>query len=465
MEVKRKEKTLAGMFLKYVVLFCTSTILLICGIFLLLQCAASAGLVLPANAAEVQLSENAEQIRKAGESLEKWIPEGCTYGVYNTEGVYLKGNFSEQEQKSSWIQYRKDNVYAANRGYYRFIYLNDGNICIVKYRLLMRYAITKLNDFIPAPEIFMFLMDVVLIILNVIFLSRRFAKKVKAELQELGVITEKIAGNDLEFETKASDIKEINQVMLSLGRMKDALQESLKVQWDMENQKQDQLSALAHDIKTPLTIIRGNTELLKEGELSEENRECAEYVLTNVQEIEQYLETMKQILRGTEEEADKRVFRCERLEERFRETAKQLSMAEKIPVSYTVEPLEGEICCDETNILRAWCNIISNAAEYTDRQRGIDITIKPGCRENRIYLAACVRDYGGGFSAKDLQYAEKEFYSGDTSRHDRRHQGLGLTIAKKFAEEQGGFLEYGNSDSGAGAEVALWLKIVEKCHQ
>ncbi len=71
MEVKRKEKTLAGLFLKYVALFCVNTILLAAGVFLLVICLSSAGLLLPANYAEVQLSEDVMQIRGAGDSLEQ----------------------------------------------------------------------------------------------------------------------------------------------------------------------------------------------------------------------------------------------------------------------------------------------------------------------------------------------------------------------------------------------------------
>lgn len=67
---------------------------------------------------------------------------------------------------------------------------------------------------------------------------------------------------------------------------------------------------------------------------------------------------------------------------------------------------------------------------------------------------AAVRDYGAGFSDRYLQYAAQEFYSGDASRHDRRHQGLGLASAKRFLEAQGGFLEYRNADEGMGQK---WL--------
>ena len=458
MEVKRKEKTLAGLFLKYVAFFCVNTILLAAGVFLLMICLSAVGCLLPANYAEVQLSENVVYIRGAGDSLEQWIPQGCTYGIYSTDGLWLTGNFPVQEQESAWNHYENNTMYAEYKGYYRFIPMDDGNVCIVKYHLIMRFSNEKLNELLPAPELLIPILDIILFILNAVLLSQRFAGKVKVQLRELRMITDKISQNDLEFETKTSDLKEINEIMASLGRMKDTLKDSLKAQWDMEKQKQEQLSALAHDIKTPLTIIRGNTELLKESGQAEEESECIEYILENVEEIEKYLENMRQVIYGDRQEADMVVLRCESLKETFRETAKQLSTAGKIPVSFDIRSFDGRICCNEAEVLRAWSNIVSNAVEYTNCQRGIMISIRTEYKESRLYFVAAVRDYGTGFSARDLQYADKEFYSGDASRHDRRHSGLGLAIAKRFAEDQGGFLEYKNCSDGTGAEVELWLK-------
>ena len=57
--------------------------------------------------------------------------------------------------------------------------------------------------------------------------------------------------------------------------------------------------------------------------------------------------------------------------------------------------------------------------------------------EGQEYLTATVRDFGKGFSEQDLIYADQEFYSGDASRHDRTHQGLGLAIAKKILKRAG----------------------------
>ncbi|MCM1125287.1 MAG: HAMP domain-containing histidine kinase [Lachnospiraceae bacterium] len=457
MEVTRREKTLAGLFLKFVVLFCVSTFLIVAGVFVLVLCAASAGLLLPANYAEVKLAENAVQIRESGDNLERWIPGGCTYGVYNPDGAYLTGNMPEDEQESAWEHYQKNNMYAEYKGYYRFLSLKDGNICIVKYYLIMRYSSEELNKLLPAPEALMPILDIFLCVINAVLLSIRYAKKMKMQLRQVRRITEKIAENDLEFETKTSELREINEIMTSLGRMKEALQEALKAQWDMERQRQEQLSALAHDVKTPLTVIRGNAELLNEGELAGEERECIRDILLSAEEIEKYLKTMNQVIYGIRQETEPAVLPCRVLERRFRETARQLTTAEKIPAVFDIRTAEGAVICNEPEILRAWSNIVSNAVEHTDRRMGISISIRTKVREGTSYLRASVQDYGAGFSAKDLQYADKEFYSGDTSRHDRGHSGLGLAIAKRFAEEQGGFLEYGNCDKGA--EAALWLKM------
>ena len=97
--------------------------------------------------------------------------------------------------------------------------------------------------------------------------------------------------------------------MSSLSGMKEALKDSLTRQWDAQQQKKEQLAALTHDIKTPLTVIKGNAELLAETDLSAENRECTDAILANVGSMEQYLEHMRQLLYGRDR-AEETEVRC-----------------------------------------------------------------------------------------------------------------------------------------------------------
>mgnify|MGYP002341852599 CR=1 FL=1 len=92
-----------------------------------------------------------------------------------------------------------------------------------------------------------------------------------------------------------------------------------------QQQKKEQLAALTHDIKTPLTVIKGNAELLAETDLSAENRECTDAILANVGSMEQYLEHMRQLLYGRDRAEETEVVTCARLKEQFKEAAMQIA--------------------------------------------------------------------------------------------------------------------------------------------
>ena len=420
---KRRQKTLTGLFLKFAALFCLDTfgIGMFCLVFLVLS--PMTGFTLPANYAELQLTDHTEEIKAAGTEVEALIPDGCRYGIYDATGRFKTGTFSADAQKRAWQGYKNGSKYASMGKYYRYIKQNSGDICIVKYDLHMRYAYDKLNGIVPSLEILTPVLGVVLFFLHAILLSGHFAKKLKRELTG----------------------------------MKEALKDSLTRQWDAQQQKKEQLAALTHDIKTPLTVIKGNAELLAETDLSAENRECTDAILANVGSMEQYLEHMRQLLYGRDRAEETEVVTCARLKEQFKEAAMQIAAAEKVPVDFQEDSLCGNVCCKPGPVGRAWKNVVSNAVEHTDRARGIVVRLQMEVYEGQEYLTATVRDFGKGFSEQDLIYADQEFYSGDASRHDRTHQGLGLAIAKKFLKEQGGMLCFYNH-AESGAEVVCRIK-------
>lgn len=458
MEMRKKQKTLIDLFFRFIVLFCINILLIFAGAVLLLMLSVNIGLTLPANRAETELAEYVTEIQAAGLSPDAWIPKGCTYGIYSADGTWLKGDFSVRDQKLAWSQYQKGDKKASAGNYYRYIVQDNQNICIVKYSLYMKYTLDRLNRILPPPEILFFVAEAVLFILNVVLLSGHFAKKLKQELGKVQGITEKIAENDLEFEAAASDIREMDEVLFSLSKMKTALKTSLTRQWSLEEQKREQLAALTHDIKTPLTIIKGNAELLAEADLSSEDKACTQYILENVNSMEQYLAHIRQVLNGQEYTQDDGWISCSDLAEQMKSAAVQVAAAEKMPATFYMEVPDGNVYCNTERLLRAWKNILSNAAEHTEKVRGIEVRFGACTVEKEPFMQVCVRDYGRGFSAKDLIYADQQFYSGDTSRHNRDHQGLGMTIAKNFLEEQGGRMVFGNHGE-VGAEVVCQIKM------
>lgn len=576
MEIRKKKISLAGLFGRYIFMFVTGTFFaaLISGAVMFFLILIPSGPFLPANYAEQQLINTKETLQEADITEEEMIPSGSLYGVFDREGSFLYGTFDEEVQKDAWKKYKTDTIYPQGKGYYFFVEKNNGEICIIKYFVAMRYAKEKLNEILPSPETFNMILTlgvfITLTVLNGCYLSGKFGRKLKKQLACLTEATARISENDLEFAAETSEIREVDEVMASLEKMKEALKVSLKTQWDTEQLKKQQLSALTHDIKTPLTVVRGNAELLVEAELQEDDRECAEEILKNTGFIADYLDSMRQVLKGQKEQKSWQEVSVEELSGEFCDFVRQLAAVRKIPLSFEVRtekqlqkkeakkdsgknvnqdifPLEGSpkeaksiLCCKE-EILRAWGNLVDNAMEHTDPEKGIRVTIereilqedfakeegsagrqvfignqdfmgkqyfaekakcvksydsvrnqdlmeKHGFVENqefgkkaeimgeedsagktdfirisdsgqdhREYLRVSVRDYGSGFSQKALLHGKEAFFSGDESRHDRTHQGLGLSIAADFMKRQGGFVEYHNVDKSQGAEASLWI--------
>lgn len=449
--------TLAGLFTRYMLLFCVNVAVILILILGIIAALLRGGILLPANYAELWIKENQEKYRKADHIDAEMLPPGCAYGVYENEETFLYGNFTQEELQGAQRAYRGGYTGLEAGRYYYFIEREDKTICAISYPIKMRFRKEAWNERIPEAESFVILLAALMFLVllggNAILLSRKFANALRKRLEELNRITGKIAANDLDFAAGGSDIREIDDVMRSMDKLKDALRSSLQEQWLQESRKREEMSAIAHDIKTPLTVIRGNAELLLEVEQTEEQRESTAYILSNAQQITGYLNRLREVLQGTQGEEERVCLSAEEFVKLLCERAEELAAAQQLPVRCEHTEMKGMLVCNPEMLLRAWGNLLSNALEYTDRAAGIRVCIREqeaggrdaeGETDRRSCWIAEVFDYGRGFSAKDLRYADQKFYSGDESRHDRTHQGLGLAIARQFAGSQGGDLGYGN---------------------
>lgn len=459
--MRRREKTLAGMFLKYISLFCINTLLLAAALLILFEFWLIKGIVLPANFGERFIQKNISAIVNDEIVSEEVIPEGCFYGVYDSGGTWQYGTFSEEEQTSAWEHYLKNQTTAeyGHRQFYSFYERKNGEIAIVRIYMTARFAGEGSKNTVLNPETLLVGGFVVLFLFQAFLLAKIFAKQLKRQLRTLQQVTEKIADSNLEFETAHSDVREIEQVFLSLNRMRDALKTSLEQQWEAEQRKRMQLSALAHDIKTPLAVIRGNAELLAESGLPKEEEECNRYILQSAKELEHYFVMMRQVLASQEKVMQQEAVSVEELKNQFLQQAERLCRVYKVEWSVQEKGVEGKVSVEKARILRVWNNLLENALEYTKRELGIKLIFGIEEKDTKRYFVAKVVDYGKGFSREELRYGTEEFYRGDNSRSDREHQGLGLSIARKFAEAEGGFVTLNNSEETGGAMTALWLPV------
>ena len=460
MEVRiRGSRTIRSVFFRYICFYTVGALFWMFVIFIVYFILHVTGEILPANHMEVQLNASADDIRKAPKVTEDMLPKGCTYGVYEYDGTWMYGTFSPEETARAWEHYEANSIYGSGKRYYRFFARDTKEVCIVRYEIATQFRNTFLDEILPSPDILAVFSFVGLFLVHTVLVSRHYGRYMRKKISALNEVTAKIRNQDLEFEEEHSEIKEVDEVLGSLHQMKEALRDSLYRQWNLEKTKEEQIAALAHDIKTPLTVIRGNAELLAEGELSEDERGFNRDILQSASVIAEYLMILNEILlaRGGEEK-ERQEYNCGEMMNLLKERARILAKARHIEVLFCKTDLheERKILCNEGQIMRVFENILNNAMDYTPADGKVKIRAETAGEGASKYLAVIVTDEGPGFTKEGLECAAEQFYQGDKSRNSKNHYGIGLYTAERFVKAQGGYLTIENAETG-GAEVSFYM--------
>lgn len=447
----KRKVTVQSVFRRFLVWFClmTAGLLLICVI--IFGVLGALGAVLPANYSEVALEKQRTKIQEADQVTADMIPDNCRYGVYSEDGTFLYGNLSQKDQEKAWEEYERGAGGDGAWGYLKH-FSRDGEVCLAVYHLKAEFTNPLLRKIFPGAPEGLILLFLILFLIQSVLLIRKFGNIIRRELETVKQVTEKVRLQNLDFEKPNSRIAEINEVMDSLVQMKEALESSLKQQWEMEENRRQQIRALVHDIKTPLTVIRGNTQLACEAESMEESRECQEYILQETDRIERYMRMLQEMLKSDGAmQFKKEKIKIKEFSESFAENARVMAAAGGQSITVVISLVSDYIISDRQMLLRAWENLLDNASQYTPKGGNIAVKIT----EDGDMLCFQIEDSGPGFTEEDIRRGPEQFYQGDRSRNSKSHYGMGLFIVQSFARQQGGKLILSNSDSRKGACVRL----------
>lgn len=455
--IKKREHSLRTLLLSYVtsltVLSAISS-LLILSVFSLSY---RFGVVIPANQVESDLSAVRSDIETSKVFNPDVLPDGTSYVFLTREFKLKKSNMPVNLQEESLLNYQFKNAHGGKYGYFQSFERSDG-IVIVNYQLSPRYRNAWMNQYFPNADLMMIGSMMVSILLIFIVLTFFYANKLRQQLRPILRATEKIAEQDLDFQTSRSTIKEFNQVLSGLDHMRVALRDSLMENWRAEQDKQNQISALTHDLKTPLTVARGNAELLAMTPLDAEQMDLLEHFQKGITQVDAYVKELSELNKTsltktlTLEDISVREF----VEDIYAQTL-SLAQTKQINVAFDKKDIKKEIIghWDRSLLNRAFMNIVSNAVEHT-----------PSC--SQLLLASRVEedeftficlDSGPGFSLESLEKATQLFYQEDKSRQSRNHSGLGLTIANDIVRLHHGSLSLSNCDNTGGAKVTIILPL------
>ncbi|WP_020062022.1 sensor histidine kinase [Bacillus sp. 123MFChir2] len=453
MEKVKKQINLRKIFIRYIFAFSIGTIALVAIHMSLFSIGVNTGVILPANYYEKQIESQRDAIVKAEQGDDRILKQ-YKYVVYDFSGNVIQGNIHKNDAKKIWDSVQNNEI--GGGGYYYAVMKRNKDICVVLYTLHTNYKNPVLQKYLPIPDISLIISFILLFVAEVLFLSRFFGKSLSKEMLLLKKVTDKIQKEDLDFQVEQSKIVEVNDILNSLVKMKDELNDSLRKQWEMETNRREQIAALAHDVKTPLTILRGNAELLNEFMLDSDQKKCNEHILKSVAEMEMYMQSLLDITKS--EEGTSLQFKQIELQnfiENIIEESAICALDKQLHVMKEVKNIPKYIHGDEVALKRAIMNVLMNAIEYSPVCGDLLFTVETVHNKVRFII----EDVGRGFTKEEMSSATEQFYRGDKSRNSKHHHGIGLYIAKNFANQHGGNIYLSHSDKLGGARVVLEIAV------
>jgi len=455
--IKKREHSLRTILLSYVVSLTVLSVISSLLILYLFTFGYRFGIVIPANQVESDLSAVRNEIETSKVFNPDKLPDGTSYVFLTRDFKLKKSNMPVNLQEESLLNYQFKNAHGGRYGYFQSFERSDG-IVIVNYQLSPRYRNEWMNQHFPNANLLMIGSMIVSVILIFMALTLLYASRLRQQLRLILRATERIAEQDLDFQTSQSTIKEFNQVLSGLDHMRVALRESLMENWKAEQDKQNQISALTHDLKTPLTVARGNAELLAMTPLNAEQTDLLEHFQKGIAQVDAYVKELAELNKAslkktlTLEEVPVKEF----VEDIYDQTL-SLAQTKQINVVFDKKDIAKETIgnWDKSLLNRAFMNILSNAVEHTPSGSQLLLTARV---EDDEFKFICL-DSGPGFSLESLEKATQLFYQEDKSRQSRNHSGLGLTIANDIIRLHHGSLSLSNDNGTGGARVTIILPL------
>lgn len=455
--IKKREHSLRTLLLSYVVSLTVLSVISSLLILSLFSLSYRFGVVIPANQVESDLSALRSDIETSKVFNPDVLPDGTSYVFLTREFKLKKSNMPVNLQEESLLNYQFKNAHGGIYGYFQSFERSDG-IVIVNYQLSPRYRNEWLNQHFPNADLMMIGSMMVSVLLIFVVLTFFYANKLRQQLRPILRATEKIAEQDLEFQTSRSTIKEFNQVLSGLDHMRVALRDSLMENWKAEQDKQNQISALTHDLKTPLTVARGNAELLAMTPLDEEQTDLLEHFQKGIAQVDSYVQELSELNKTSfKKTLTLGEVSVKDFVEDIYDQSLSLAQTKQINVAFDKKDIKKEIIghWDRSLLNRAFMNIVANAVEHTPSGSHLLLTARV---EEDEFTFICL-DSGPGFSLESLEKATQLFYQEDKSRQSRNHSGLGLTIANDIIRLHHGSLSLSNDDNTGSAKVTIILPL------
>ncbi len=325
------------------------------------------------------------------------------------------------------------------------------------------FIVTNVGDYVPEIKAMigeMLLVGILIICFTAGILIVWVYRALLQPLHKLQEATKKIRDGNLDFTLDVDNDDEIGLLCQDFEEMRLRLKESSEEKLQYDKESKELISNISHDLKTPITAIKGYVEGIQDG------------VASSPEKLDRYIKTIYNKANDMDRLIDELTFYSKIDTNKIPYNYTKINVAEYFGDCVEEVGLDMEtrgielgyfnyvdedvmVIADAEQMKRVINNIIGNSLKYLDKKKGIiNIRIK----DDGDFIQIVIEDNGKGIASKDLPFIFDRFYRTDSSRNSAKGgSGIGLSIVKKIIEDHGGRI-WATSKEGIGTEIHFVLR-------
>lgn len=266
-------------------------------------------------------------------------------------------------------------------------------------------------------------------------------RSIAVPLVKLKKATQNIKEGNLDFVLDVEGKDEFSKLCQDFEEMRRRLKESTEEKSLIEKENRELISNISHDLKTPITAVKGYVEGIMDG-VADTPEKMDRYVRTIYNKTNEMDHLINELTFYSKIDTNRIPYTFSKLnvEDYFEDCSEEVGLEletrgiELVYANYVEKDVM--VIADGEQIRRVIHNIISNAIKYMDKPKGI---IQIRIKDVGDFIQIEIEDNGKGIGPKDLPYIFDRFYRTDVSRNSSKGgSGIGLSIVKKILEDHGG---------------------------
>lgn len=279
------------------------------------------------------------------------------------------------------------------------------------------------------------------------------SRKITAPLRELNENVLQFAKGDFSREVSLNRKDEIGQLGESVNYMAKELA-------SLEQLRRDFVANVSHDLRSPLTSIKGFLVAIQDGTIPEHRRE--HYLTIMRDETDRLIKLVNDLLDMTQLESNQITLMPENynISEQLRRVIAKMEpnlSKHQIEIEFLEPGVDLEVLADADRMEQVLTNLIHNGIQFSPKGSRMEVIL----REKESKAIIIIKDYGKGISEADLPFIWKRFFKVDKARSNKMGTGIGLSIVKHILDQHGVSITV-DSNLGKGTTFTFSLPLADK---